>query len=434
MLWGAMARPPGFLVLLAALASGCTCGEPETAPETAPGPEPARPTDTEESDNPLYVPPSSYDFAANRPLLERIRESPHGYFRFINVAFSEQVCERFRGQLTEMPTVNLHGDAHLEQYVVTNFGRGLSDYDDSSTGPSVIDLVRLGTSLHLACRACSLEAEERTLMREILRGYRAALDDPELEAPEPSVARRIRETFTTDRSEFIRWVEEVMVPLPPAERARFEEAGREYRQTMIEQHPELPPSFFTMKAMGTHALGIGSALDEKYLVRIEGPTSAPEDDVILEAKEVRDLRGISCIRGTENLDPFRILVGQARIAYQPYPYLGHARFEGKSYWIHGWADSYHEVLLSEIDSAEAMREIAYDIGVQLGRGHVKQIAAPLDAQLRRAQRTFLDANETALEQAVLDLGARVIDAWERFVRESEPLARELAAQQESQEE
>ena len=43
-----------------------------------------------------------------------------------------------------MPTVTLHGDPHLEQYAVTDAGRGLTDFDDASKGPAILDLVRFG--------------------------------------------------------------------------------------------------------------------------------------------------------------------------------------------------------------------------------------------------------------------------------------------------
>ncbi len=407
--------------MIALVLAGCTCSEPAAAPEP-----PSVPPETP-AENPLYVSPSSYDFRSNPRLLERIRGSAHGYYRFINVAFSDQVCERFQGSLGDVPTVNLHGDAHLEQYVVTTFGRGLSDYDDSSTGPSVIDLVRLGTSVRLACQARGWEGSERELLDEILRGYRGALDDPELEAPEPALARHIRDGFSNDRAAFMHWVEEITIPLPDERRERFEAAAHEYLDTMLEQEPDLGAEFFRIKSVTTHALGIGSALDEKYLMRVEGPTASPDDDVILEAKEVRDLSGIRCIRNAENMDPFRVLLGQARIAYEPYPYLGHMRFDGKSFWIHGWADNYHELDLAEIDSPDELREIAYDIGVQLGRGHVKQIAAPLDAQLRRAQRAFLDRSADEIADAVAELATLVTEAWQRFVRDSDALARSLEA-------
>ena len=101
--------------------------------------------------NPLYIDPASRDFSENADLLERILSGPHGYFRFINIPFSREICRRFENELPSMPSLNLHGDAHIEQYAMTDLGRGLTDYDDSSTGPGLIDLLRFGVFPGIGC-------------------------------------------------------------------------------------------------------------------------------------------------------------------------------------------------------------------------------------------------------------------------------------------
>ena len=103
--------------------------------------------------SPLFVEPSGYDFSENPKLLKRILSSPHGYFRFINIHFGQVVCTRYAEMLSRAPRLNLHGDAHIEQYAVTDLGRGLTDFDDSSSGPGLLDLLRFGVSLRLTLAA-----------------------------------------------------------------------------------------------------------------------------------------------------------------------------------------------------------------------------------------------------------------------------------------
>ena len=50
-------------------------------------------------------------------------------------------------------------------------------------------------------------------------------------------------------------------------------------------------------------MGVGSALDLKFLVRVRGATGDPLDDVVLQVKQVRDLGGIPCIRTDPGADP-----------------------------------------------------------------------------------------------------------------------------------
>lgn len=98
----------------------------------------------------LIISPDADEFSQNPKLLARILRGPHGYFRFINEIFAEEVCGRFRDDLGWIPNVNLQGDAPLENYAITERGRGLTDFDAATMGPAVLDLVRFGVSIHLA--------------------------------------------------------------------------------------------------------------------------------------------------------------------------------------------------------------------------------------------------------------------------------------------
>ena len=90
---------------------------------------------------------------------------------------AKRVCRRFSEVLSGTPSFNLHGDAHIEQYAVTDLGRGLTDFDDSSTGPAVIDLMRFGVSLDLTNRAHGWHDGAGELFDRFITGYRDALKD-----------------------------------------------------------------------------------------------------------------------------------------------------------------------------------------------------------------------------------------------------------------
>src|SRR5687768_579087 len=103
-----MRRAPVALSLL--LAGGCSCGVGGTSTEPPPPPVAETPrSEQTPAPSPLLVSPASYDFAQNPRLLARILRSPHGYFRFVNRQFAQDVCVRFRPALPGMPAVNLHG-------------------------------------------------------------------------------------------------------------------------------------------------------------------------------------------------------------------------------------------------------------------------------------------------------------------------------------
>ena len=56
-------------------------------------------------------------------LVLRLRTSVHDYFRFVNAAFAARdLRSLFADVVRPDAEVNLHGDAHIEQYTVTNLG------------------------------------------------------------------------------------------------------------------------------------------------------------------------------------------------------------------------------------------------------------------------------------------------------------------------
>ena len=83
-------------------------------------------------------------------LRRRLATTPMALFRFVNQAWTQEVCEAFRSEAEALPTAMLHGDAHIKQYALTATGRGLDDFDDSDRGPAVIDIVRFLAVLELA--------------------------------------------------------------------------------------------------------------------------------------------------------------------------------------------------------------------------------------------------------------------------------------------
>ncbi len=372
-------------------------------------------SEVQSGENALYVDPATRDFSQNPKLLERILAGPHGYFRFINLPFSSAICSQCDKMLANAPSLNLHGDAHIEQYAVTDLGRGLTDYDDSSTGPGIIDLLRFGVSLRLACQANQWEAQADSLFLLFLNGYRQALQNPALTAPEPAIVQTFRAGFKHDRQAYFEWIAKIMLPMPEAEQRELLQALQPYIETKLLEDPTLTRDYFRVIRAGYLKMGIGSALDLKYLLRIRGASDDPLDDIVLECKEVRDLRGISCIQVSRDLDPFRILLGQTRIAYRPFHHLGYFRFKEHNFWVHSWVDNYQEVKINKsFRNVQQLAEVVYDVGVQLGLGHVRNIASPLDLQLRREQLRLLDEHQTGIIEASRHFTKLTIAAWEAF--------------------
>ena len=410
-----------LLTLLFHLSAGCS---PIHSGQRAGSSRPSPPEQKDIQQESLAISPNSNEFLQNPKLLKRILEGPYNYFRFTNIRFAEAVCLSFQQQLGVVPNVNLQGDAHLENYAVTDGGRGLTDFDDATIGPMVLDMVRFGVSIHLACQVNGWEDKAESIVKSFLSSYGAALENPKLTIPPPELVRRIRASFTTNTDRLLKADEELMEPLgEPLD--KFKPYFTQFVNQMEVRYPDLPPYFFEIKKAGRLKIGIGSALDEKYLVEVEGATKAHEDDLLLEIKEVADLRGISCIL-LSKATPMRPIIIQALLAYKPYRYTGFiiippAEGSGKEkeFWVHEWSDNYHELSIrTSFQSPADLRDIAADVGVQLGLGHPRSIYDSDTSGLRNRLVSALGGLHGEIEQAIINLTRQTVAAWQQFRREA----------------
>jgi hypothetical protein len=400
------------LAALTALVALATPGSAKAAPKPEPhrAVAPPAPSAVVEA---LRVSPQAPALKARPTLVGRLRDTPHGYFRFVNRPFTQAVCGRFRDVRGAFPDVNLHGDAHLEQYAVTSLGRGLTDFDDSARGPSFIDLVRFGVSLELAAREKGWPGEGRRALGAFLGGYHEALKNPNVDSPPPPAVTRARDAFALDHRLALRRAD-AMIDADPVPASEIEADSRDYVTQMLAVRAGTPASFFSIKKAGRLELGIGSALNEKYLFRIEGWTTEADDDQILGAELVRPLSGVDCVRTDQG--PERVPLGMALIAYAPFPFSGLFTHRGRTFWVHGWTDDYVELSIdSSLASPQDLRQVAYDVGIQLGRAHPKE-AARTDFRpgLRNILLQDTYRNEGRIRRVIDELAEATIGAWTAF--------------------
>ncbi|MDF3071115.1 MAG: hypothetical protein K0R38_6716 [Polyangiaceae bacterium] len=411
------ARRRAALILAAAASIGCLAKHP---PVARPRPTPAAPAARLAHDpSALHRSLDHYDFATQPHLLQRIAASPFQYFRFTNPGFAAAICAAFEDILPALPAVNLHGDAHLEQFAVTDASFGLVDFDDAVGGPAVIDLLRFGVSLQIAARERGWTADEAP--NRFFAGYQAALEAPATEAPPPAFVARARQSFARDPKGFIARCDALMEPPLARDQAETDAGLKRYVEVMLEQSPELTPAFFEMKRYGRLRGGVGSALDQRFLIRIEGPTRALEDDVVLEAKELRELRSVPCVQASLLGGRFRTIVGSARLGGNDDPFLAvvprgpEEAPDDPPFWVQSWQADYRELdVAHDLTSADELAELAYQVGLQLGRGHIQKLATPFDYQLRRAVRDMLRDYGPRIRATVDSMTERTLASFQQF--------------------
>lgn len=340
------------------------------------------------------------------------------YFRFINKRWSKAVCASFGEADFESVVTSLHGDAHFSQYALTNDQRGLDDFDDSASGPAALDIVRFLASVELVLTAKAWDAERERAFDAFFDAYRRAVVDPTYMPAEPAYVSRSRARLMS-QEEFLVWAESLMEPFDEHASHAHAEGARRFAEAMLRSRPDLPAHYFDVKRSGWLHIGVGSALTLKQLARMEGPTTAPEDDIVLEAKELSDLSGIDCVETTsDDNDATRVLDGSRRVGRIRHdimailPPLPGQKLESRNWWVRSWAPSYTEIDLADLRSADELVEIVRDVGAQLGHGHRAEARETPDLASERLDRNEAWARREAAAQVL-----HLREAWAIF-RES----------------
>jgi hypothetical protein len=161
-------------------------------------------------------------------------------------------------------------------------------------------------------------------------------------------------------------------------RLRAVDRGMEALERVVRRdRPDLVSGYFAVIRAGWLRLGVGSAAARKVLVRVQGPTSDPEDDQLIEAKEITNLDGLACLEDSTIPQAIRVIDGTRQLARLKHkilavgptlmiPPVADRAEHWLDWWVSSWEPSYREVHLSDLRSVEDLADIVYDSGLQLG--------------------------------------------------------------------
>jgi uncharacterized protein (DUF2252 family) len=368
----------------------------------------------------LPAPPGTIPPALTKALVA----NPYAFFRLVNRAWASRVCAAFANDLPSLPPVRLHGDAHVEQYAITDGGYGLDDFDDTSEGPPVIDLVRFLGSLRLAARERGWSSEFDRLASGFLAGYQQGLNATAGPHDTPRFVRRLRQRKIRDQAAFLAWAEALMMPVTPDTAQATRQALNLLGSLMTTGADAKPAGYFQVKRVGRVDLGIGSRRLPKLLIRIEGPSAAAHDDVILEAKQPANLTGIECLAPARQTDAIRVITGAQQIGRLKHDVLSMVpNLIEKSgvhhWWVHDWTPSYMEISITDLRSVGELSELARDAGRQLGGAGVPRNGTAALEQ-RQKERRAVAALDARLRQVTVQLTDDLLKEWQSFRARSRP--------------
>ena len=353
---------------------------------------------------------------ASPRLLEKLDRSAYAYFRTLARPFELRTCAHFRDERWHLPVVAIHGDAHIEQFVITPTTAGLEDFDHSGYGPAVVDLVRYAASIHLACREVTWPCDAERAVSAYLLAYRASLDHPP-ERPPLAIAARLRRETPADPEAWIAWAEGLLRPLPPGDEARVRRGWADFRRLDAELHPERPAAYYDIVRVGSLEMGVGSALETKLLFRLHGPTDLPTDDLIVEARATVPPTGKDCASRPLHGGALQPLMFMSVLGPRMPEVFGFATLGSENapeFWVQSWVPGYRELSIEDLRSETELLELVEDAARQLAGHFWTRFPEPLRPVQRLAQLKAFDATAARAKVLSREFADETRLQWERF--------------------
>jgi hypothetical protein len=348
-------------------------------------------------------------------LLEKVDSSAFLYFRLLARQFAARACYAFRDLRARLPFVAVHGDAHIEQFVVTDDWYGLTDFDRAGFGPAVVDLVRYAASIHLACREAAWPCDAEQAVSAYIKAYGAALDRP-VARVEPALVRRVR--APQDRQRWFEWAEGLMQPLSIEEQRLLSTGWARFLALMEATLPARPDAFYRIVRAGVVRIGIGSGLEPKTLIRIAGPTDAPDDDLILEGRITTPPDPRDCISRPATGGSLHVLMFTSLLSQRLPEVFGFFPREGarneEEIWIQSWDPGHRELSLADLRGQSDLNELATDAATQLAGHFWTNFPEQLRGYQRFAQLRALEMTDQRARTLAADLARETVSEWERF--------------------
>ena len=201
-----------------------------------------------------------------------------------------------------------------------------------------------------------------------------------------------------------------MQPMDAATSKSVVDGMEAFERFIRPDRPDLAPGYFAVARAGWLRIGVGRAVIRKVWIRVQGPTTAPEDDVLIEAKEAGNLDGLSCLEGSTAPPAVRIIDGLRQLGRLKHdilavgptlliPAAADRAEHWLEWWVSSWEPTYSELHLSDLRSAQDLADIAFDSGLRLGAGEPRDSAvraralsslAKLDSRLRKETSTIIE--------------------------------------------
>ncbi|HSO33254.1 MAG TPA: hypothetical protein VLT33_12060, partial [Labilithrix sp.] len=245
-----------------------------------------------------------------------------------------------------------------------------------------------------------------------------ALDKPPGPPRPPAVVARLRSRAPQARTAWLEWVDKQMIPLAAEREAHARKAWSTFTDLQAAVRPDRPAAFFDVVRMGVLKMGLGSALERKLLVRVRGPSAAPDDDVVLEARAGEPPVASGCVWRPDHGNALHVLTFMALLGPRMPEVLGYVglaeQSETRPFWVQSWTPGYVELSVADVKTQAELDELAEAAARQLAGHYWTRSPEPLRVYQRYAQLASFDLVRERAVKLATELAREVTVEWERF--------------------
>jgi hypothetical protein len=208
-----------------------------------------------------------------------------------------------------------------------------------------------------------------------------------------------------------------MQPLAPEREARARRGWLDFVHLQTEVHPDRPATFYDVVRIGSLQMGVGSALETKFLFRIRGPSDAPNDDLVVEARTTSPPTGKECAARPVHGGAIQPLMFMTILGPRLPEVNGYASLADDSspeFWVQSWVPGYRELSIKDLENETELKEVVVDAARQLAGHFWSRFPEEIRSVQRHAQLRAFDMTADRARQVAKDFAAETTREWEKF--------------------
>ena len=308
--------------------------------------------------------------------------------------YFRHMCMRMQAHFTtlipheKIPKVFIHGNPHTENYLITDQGSGMADFDRSRIGAYAWDITRFLCSLSLKRADTGAPFLNATVLEYFREGYMRGFEvhkTPYKEASKSTDRANFDVWYNSTREYLnaeVKWAKEMRkTPL---------NANNKVLVKILEGYLKSRKEENLLKEYEIEEAGKakGTFGNKRILVVLQPKKNQSKDKILLELKTVYQDPDTEHYYNPFKHHGLRMIKASELYAPQVEQGLGYTTYKGQEYW--GRQIPHRSAKIKNVLNEFEQVDIAYSVATQLGRAHRKSLQKDLkpDTLLKHFQQHY----------------------------------------------